>query len=133
MDMWHLTREKGGTVVIQIRAEQAIIDAMKVDSASKTPTYRFIEDKTDDPLAVKEVQANPETTKTFLTKAVPLDTLLKQDWSTPVKGIEAVVKCFDGKLADYQSGGLGTAPVTKAEPIKVESISIKEDPVVIKK
>ncbi|MFA4834848.1 MAG: hypothetical protein WC749_02085 [Dehalococcoidia bacterium] len=106
-DWVHLMAEKGNLVVVQIRAEKAIIDAMKADSASEKPTYRFIEDKSDDPLAVKEIQANPEVTKTFLTKAVPLDTLLKQDWSTPVKGVEAVVKCFDGKLADYKAGGLG--------------------------
>ena len=111
-----------------------IIAGMKADSASATPTYRFVEVKTYDPLAVKEIQANPEATKTFLTKAVPLADLLKQDWSTPEKGVEAVVKCFGGKMAEYQSGGIGTAVVEKEplpiEPIK-EPLPIK-DPVVAK-
>ena len=71
MDMWHLAREKGNLVLVQIRADQAIIDVMKADSAGEKPTYRFVEDKPSDPLVVKEIQAVPEATKTFLTKSVP--------------------------------------------------------------
>ena len=136
-NVWHLAREKGNMVLVQVMADKEIIDAMKADSASEKPTYHFVEDKNSDPLAVKEIQTNPESTKTFISKVITLATVTKQDWSTPEKSVEALVKCFDAKLADYQAGGIGVATDAKIdsvidpkeEPIVVES---KEEPVIIK-
>ena len=39
LDMWHLTREQGGSVVVQIRGTDARIAAMKAD-----PVYCWLED-----------------------------------------------------------------------------------------
>lgn len=135
-NMWHLAREKGNMVLVQVQAEKEIIDAMKADSASEKPTYRFVEEKTSDPLAVKEIQADPEATKAFIAKVISVDTLTKQDWSTPEKGVEAIVKCFDAKMADYQAGGVGVSVEVKSDPMidpKEEPVDPKEEPVVITK
>ncbi|MFA5025396.1 MAG: hypothetical protein WC503_02745 [Candidatus Shapirobacteria bacterium] len=39
IDFWHLTREQGNSVVVQVQADKAIIEAMKLD-----PQYRWLED-----------------------------------------------------------------------------------------
>ena len=129
VDFCHLTPEKNGTIVVQVRAEQVVIDAMKLDTK-----YFLLEDKPVDPATPAVISVSPTAVKTYLGKTMTTTDINKQVWTTPTQAVEAVVKLHNGKLADYKSSGLGqvsVAPV-KVDPIKIEPAPVKE-PVVIGK
>jgi hypothetical protein len=110
IDFVHLTKEQGNTVVVQVRAEQAIIDAMKADSK-----YFLLEDKPVDPATPAVISVSPTAAKTFLAKTMTAILINKQSWVTPEKAVEAVVKLHSSTLADYKSSGLGSVAIKKEE------------------
>ena len=107
MDWWHVTREKGSTVVVQVRAEQIVVDAMKADSK-----YFLLEDKPVDPATPAVIGVSAVEAKAFLGKTMTTADINKQVWTTPEKSVEAVVKLHGATLADYKGSGLGVLPVT---------------------
>ena len=106
MDWGALTKEKGSTIVVQVRAEQSIIDGMKADSKNL-----WFEDKvaiapTEAKLGevVAAVKVNTAAAQSFATKIVPLGDVLKQDWTTSDKAILSLVKLHGGTEAGYKHG-----------------------------
>jgi hypothetical protein len=141
IDWVALTKEKGDSILIQVRAEKAVIDGMKADLRNT-----WLEDKVAtapvdvkpiDPKApVEEVKPDgviaaakiyPATAQAVATKMSPLADVLKQDWTTSDKAILSLVKLHGGAEAGYKMG-LGEELAAKADPLPV-----KTDPVVIKK
>jgi hypothetical protein len=128
IDFVHLTQESDSSVVVQVRADTAVIEAMKAD-----PIYFWLEDiiepqegvSTDkdhlldeevDPLKTEEgepigadlmVRCKADEARTFLTPVFDEAKIVECDWSTDEKGVESVVALHKQTLDGYKQGGLG--------------------------
>ena len=117
IDLAALTLEKNGTIVVQVRAEKAVIDAMKKD-----PKNLWLLNKTA--IAITEIEKvkvdkvtlelSPDAARAFMTKSKPLAEILKQDWTTSDKAILSAVKLHEGNEAGYKHG-LGERTVVVAK------------------
>ena len=125
MDMWHITPESGKTVCVQVRGDDAVIEAMKLPGSG----YQWLEDKIEvteefpekppidgDEKVIDEkvieaiIKTSPVEAKVFVLSDSTSFTKTAVDklvWETPEDAIESIVKLHGSTLDAYKGSGLG--------------------------
>jgi hypothetical protein len=133
LDWWHVSLESGKTICVQVRADDAVIAAMKLDPAyqwledipepviaaepteklpvdEKLPAEGELEVKPVDPVVEAVAKCDPAEAKVFaLSESTSFTKTVvdKMKWDTADNAIESVVKLHKQTLDGYKASGLG--------------------------